>query len=291
MKLGVVFPKTEIEPDPIIIRDYAQAVEGMGYEYILVYDHVLGANPDRPEGWAGRPYTYQDSFHEPFVLFGYLAGLVQKLEFQTGVLVLPQRQTALVAKQAAQVDILSGGRLTLGIGVGWNYVEYEALNKNFRNRGKRSEEQIALLRELWTKPLVTFKGKYHTVSDAGINPLPVQRPIPIWIGGSADITLRRMAKMADGWYINGGINDELKVNLDALRGYFEAEGRDMTNFGLDGRPSAVGVPRSEWGKQYQAWRDLGATQLAVNTMKGGLTRLDEHLTALQQYKEEVGAVS
>lgn len=287
MKLGVVFPKTELEPDPIIIRDYAQAVEAMGYEYILIYDHVLGANPDRPEGWQGRPYTHKDSFHEPFVLFGYLAGLTQKLEFHTGVIVLPQRQTALVAKQAAQVDLLSGGRLTLGIGVGWNYVEFEALNENFRNRGKRSEEQIALLRELWTKDLVTFKGKYHTVSDAGINPLPVQRPIPIWIGGAADITLRRMARLADGWYINGEINDTLRANLDKLRGYLEAEGRSIADFGLDGRPAAVGVPRSEWRKRYEGWRDLGATQLAVNTMKGGLTTLDDHLTALRNYKEEV----
>ncbi|MEM7033183.1 MAG: LLM class F420-dependent oxidoreductase [Chloroflexota bacterium] len=287
MKLGVVFPKTDIDPDPIIIRDYAQAVEEMGYEYILIYDHVLGANPDRPEGWAGRPYSHHDSFHEPFVLFGYLAGLTKRLEFHTGVIVLPQRQTALVAKQAAQVDILSGGRLVLGIGVGWNYVEYEALNENFRNRGKRSEEQIALMRELWTKPLVTFNGKYHTVSDAGINPLPVQQPIPVWIGGGSDITLRRMAKMADGWYMNGEVNDELKANLDTLRGYMETEGRSMADFGLDGRPSAAGVPRSEWKKQFQAWQAIGATQVAVNTMKAGLRSLDDHLQVLRDYKAEV----
>ena len=287
MKLGVVFPKTDIDPDPIIIRDYAQAVEDMGYEYILIYDHVLGANPDRPGGWEGRPYTHHDSFHEPFVLFGYLAGLTQKIEFHTGVIVLPQRQTALVAKQAAQVDILSGGRLVLGIGVGWNYVEYEALNENFRNRGKRSEEQITLLRELWTKPLVTFEGKYHTVSDAGINPLPIQRPIPIWIGGGSDITLRRMAKMADGWYMNGSLNDELKVNLDTLRGYLTAEGRDLDSFGLDGRTSPAGMPQDAWRKQFEDWQALGATQVAVNTMNAGLRSLDDHLNILREYKTEV----
>jgi len=288
MKLGVVFPKTEIDPDPIAIRDYAQTVEGLGYDYFLTYDHVLGANPDRPGGWAGRPYTYQHAFHEPFVLFGYLAGLTETIELVTGILILPQRETALVAKQAAQVDLLSGGRLCLGVGIGWNMVEYEALGQDFHNRGRRSEEQVTLLRELWTKPLVTFKGKYHTVSDAGLNPLPVQRPIPIWFGGSADAVLRRMARLGDGWFMNGPANEQLKANVARLRGYLEAEGRDPAEFGLDGRISIGSTPRAEWPQKVEAWRQLGATQIAVNTMGAGFSSLEEHLRVIRQFKEDVG---
>lgn len=288
MKLGVVFPKTEIDPDPIVIRDYAQTIEGLGFDYLLTYDHVLGANPNRPGGWDGRPYSHHDAFHEPFVLFGYLAGLTKKLEFATGIIILPQRQTVLVAKQAAQVDILSNGRLCLGIGIGWNNVEYEALGEDFHNRGKRSEEQIALLRELWTKPLVTFKGKYHTVSDAGLNPLPVQQPIPIWFGGMSDAVLRRMARLGDGWFMNGAVNDTLKANLELLNGYLNEAGRDIASFGLDGRQSIGGVPRSNWRKEFNEWQQVGATQIAINTMGAGFKSLNEHLDAIQQFKEEVG---
>ena len=288
MKLGVVFPKTEIEPDPIAIRDYAQTVEGLGYNYILVYDHVLGANPNRPGGWIGRPYNYKDAFHEPFVLFGFMAGLTKSIEFATGILILPQRQTALVAKQAAQVDVLSSGRLTLGIGVGWNEVEYEALGEDFSNRGRRSEEQVRLLQELWTKPLVTFEGQYHKISDAGLNPLPVQRPIPIWFGGSADAVLRRMARLGQGWFMNGSVTDELKANLERLHSYLEAEGRDPAGFGLDGRLSVGSMPRTAWRRRFDEWRRLGATQVAVNTMGAGFTSTAGHLEALRHFKEEVG---
>ena len=194
MKMGVVFPQTEFPPDPIAIRDYAQTVEGLGFTHLLVYEHVLGANPERPGGWQG-PYTHQHPFYEPFVLFSYLAALTQRLEFVTGILILPQRQTALVAKQAATLDVLCGGRLRLGIGIGWNAVEYTALGENFRNRGRRIEEQVALLRQLWTQPLVNFEGKWHQVPDAGLNPLPVQQPIPLWFGGQAEEVLRRTARL------------------------------------------------------------------------------------------------
>jgi probable F420-dependent oxidoreductase len=288
MKYGVVFPKTEIDPDPIVIRDYVQAIEGLGYDYLLIYDHVLGANPDRPGGWAGRPYKYTDSFHEPFVLFGYLAGLTERIQLVTGILILPQRQTALVAKQAAQVDILSGGRLVLGIGIGWNDVEYEALGEDFHNRGQRSEEQVALLNELWTKPLVTFKGKYHSIPDAGLNPLPVQRPIPIWFGGGADAVLRRMARLGQGWMANGSPNEALKAKVAQLHSYLQAEGRDPADFGLDGR---IGVARrspADWAAEAETWRKFGATQVALATMNAGFTSIDQHLTALQQFKAEVG---
>ena len=197
MKLGVVFPQYEISANPADLRDYVQTVEGLGYDYLMIYDHVLGANPDRPGGWSG-PYTYLTQFHEPMVLLGWMAALTQRLEFVTGVLILPQRQTALVAKQAAQISLLAGGRIRLGVGVGWNDVEYEGLGEDFHTRGKRVEEQVRLLHDLWTQPLVNFKGEFDTINDAGINPLPPQ-PIPIWFGGDADVVLRRSARLGDGW--------------------------------------------------------------------------------------------
>lgn len=287
MKFGVVFPKTEIEPDPIVIRDFAQAVEGMGYDYLLAYDHVLGANPDRPGGWAGRPYDYTDSFHEPFVLYGYLAGLTERIKLVTGILILPQRQTALVAKQAAQVDILSGGRLVLGVGIGWNEVEYEALGQDFRNRGKRSAEQVELLNLLWTQRLVTFKGKYHSIPDAGLYPLPVQQPIPVWFGGGADAVLRRMARLGQGWFANGSVNDAQKAKVEQLHGYLAAEGRDPATFGIDGRLNIGTIPRADWAKTVDQWRQLGATQMGAVTMNAGFDSIDAHLNAFRQFKKEV----
>ena len=198
MKYGVVFPQTEYGNDPQAIKDYAQTAEGLGYDYLLVYDHVLGAHPDRLPGLTG-PYTNAHPFHEPMVLFGFLAAVTTNLELVTGILILPQRQTALVAKQTAAVDVLSGGRLRLGIGIGWNYVEYDALGKNFRTRGRQVEEQIEVLRKLWTQPLVTHRTDDHNIDNAGILPLPVQRPIPIWFGGVAEPVLKRAARLGDGW--------------------------------------------------------------------------------------------
>lgn len=287
MKLGVVFPQIEFPSDPILIRDYAQTAEGLGYDYFLVYDHVLGANPDRPGGWSG-PYTYRNQFQEPFVLFGYLAGLTKTIEFVTGILILPQRQTALVAKQAAQVDVLSGGRLRLGVGIGWNAVEYEALNEAFGNRGKRSEEQVQLLQRLWTEELVTFDGQYHKVSDAGLNPMPVQRPIPLWFGGYAEPVFRRMAKYGDGWFPASTPLEKAKPMIEAIRGYLEEEGRDPTTFGIDPWISVGRQDRSTWAKLAADWQAVGATHLAVNTMGAGFTTPAQHLDALRQFKETVG---
>ncbi|MDE2969186.1 MAG: LLM class F420-dependent oxidoreductase, partial [Chloroflexota bacterium] len=189
MKLGVIFPQTEIGNDPGAIREFVQAAEELGYEHILAYDHVLGADPAKHPNWGGA-YTMDSAFHEPFVLFGYLASVTSTIKLTTGIIILPQRQTALVAKQAAEVDVLSNGRLRLGVGLGWNRVEYEALGQDFHNRGRRVEEQIALMRRLWTEESVDFDGKWHTVDGAGINPMPVQRPIPIWMGGGAEPVLR-----------------------------------------------------------------------------------------------------
>jgi probable F420-dependent oxidoreductase len=287
MRYGAVFPQIEMPADPVAIRDYAQAVEGMGFDYLLAYDHVLGANPERPGGWRG-PYTHANPFHEVFVLFAYLAGLTQRIEFATGILILPQRQTALVAKQAAQVDVLSGGRLRLGVGIGWNKVEYDALGEDFRTRGRRSEEQVRLLRELWTKPLVTFKGEFDSVDDAGLNPMPVQQPIPIWFGGGADTVLRRMAKLGDGWMPNTMLLDRARTLVDALRGYLAENGRDPAAFGIDVRINISRQPESEWGEFVAAWRDMGATHIGLSTMGMGFTGVVEHLDALRRFKDGMG---
>jgi len=287
MQYGVVFPQTEINHDPVAIRDYAQTAESLGYDYLLAYDHVLGANPDRPGGWSG-PYTHDTPFHEVFTLFSYLAGLTESIEFVTGILILPQRQTALVAKQAAQIDFFSGGRLRIGVGVGWNEVEYEALNEDFSTRGKRSEEQVALLRELWTKPLVTFDGDYHTVPDAGLNPMPIQRPIPIWFGGGADVVLRRMARIGDGWMPNTMSIDKAKPMIDKLRSYIEDAGRKPEDFGIDIRVNISRQTPDEWAGYIDAWRELGATHVAINTMGAGFENLQQHLDAIKQFKDHVG---
>ena len=186
MQIGAIFPQTEIGSDPGAIKEYAQAAEGLGYSHLFIADHVLGADDKHHEHVVGSPYTHESIMHEPFALMGYLAAITKTMGLSTGILILPQRQTALVAKQAAEVDILSGGRLRLGIGVGWNHVEYEALNQDFRNRGRRSEEQIALLRALWTKDVVNFEGKWHRVSHAGLNPLPIQKPIPTCLGARSE---------------------------------------------------------------------------------------------------------
>ena len=198
MRTGVIFPQFEFGTDPAAVREYAQTAEGLGYRHIGADDHVIGPNPERPGGWTGW-VTYRTQFHEPFTLFCFMAAVTRTVEFETCVLLLPQRQTVLAARQAAEVDILSGGRLRLGVGLGWNEIEYIALNEDFHTRGRRIEEQIDLLRKLWTQPLVDFHGRWHTIPDAGINPLPVQRPIPIWIGGQSEPAIRRAARLGDGW--------------------------------------------------------------------------------------------
>ena len=289
MRIGVVFPQTEIGSDPVVIRDYAQAAEEMGYTHLLVYDHILGAGRATRPNWRG-PYDSDTLFHEPFVLFGYLAALTRRLELVTGVIILPQRQTALVAKQAAEVDVLSGGRLRLGVGVGWNPVEFEGLNEEFASRGARSEEQIAVLRALWSDTAVTFNGRWHTIEDAGIKPLPVQRPIPIWIGGSVDATLRRVARVGDGWFPQMPPDDTARAMLDQLRTYIREAGRDKASVGIEARLSVGQVAEDGWVGYAEAWRDLGATHLTINTMNAGLATPQDHIRALQQVKAALNAV-
>ncbi|MCA1666311.1 MAG: LLM class F420-dependent oxidoreductase [Thermomicrobia bacterium] len=288
MRIGVTFPQNEITADPVAVRDYAQAAEGLGYTHLLAYDHVVGADITNRPDWRG-PYTTASLFHEPFVLFGYLAGLTTRLEFVPGVIILPQRQTVLVAKQAAEVDVLTGGQFRLGIGVGWNEVEYEALNEDFRNRGKRSEEQIAVLRALFTNEVVTFHGKWHHVEAAGLNPMPVQRPIPIWIGGSSEATLKRVGEMGDGWFPQRPPDETAREMIAKMREYARAAGRDPLAIGLEARVSIGGTTPDEWARQVEGWRVFGATHLSVNTMKAGLNSPQEHIDAIRRFKEAVGA--
>jgi len=288
MKLGVVFPQTEIGSDPAVIRDYAQAAEQLGYGHVLVFDHVLGAHPNRFEGKFRPPYRHDTPFHEPFVLFGFLAACTTAIELVTGIVILPQRQTALVAKQAAAVDVLSRGRMRLGVGIGWNFVEYEALNENFRNRGRRIEEQIALMRELWTKELVDFDGNYHQVRQAGINPLPVQRPIPVWMGGGVETVLRRAARIADGRFPQLQPGPRATETVEQLRGYLREAGRKSEEFGIEGRVSLFNTPEDQWGAALEGWRGLGASHVSVNTMNAGLATPQAHIDAIHRFKEIAG---
>ena len=289
MKIGVVFPQTEIGQDPAVIRDYAQAVESMGYTHILAFDSVVGANPDRPGGWDSQ-FTYRHAFHEPLVLFGFCAAVTRRIELVTGIIILPQRQTALVAKQAAEVDVLSGGRLRLGIGVGSNTVEFEALGESFGNRGQRVEEQLEVMRLLWTRELVTYAGRWHRVPDAGINPLPVQRPIPLWMGGDSEVVIRRMARLADGWitlpsFRPGPAGQE---TIDRLHGLIREAGRDPAAFGIEARMALATTPGEQRANDIAAWRAMrGITHLCVNTMGLGLPGPEEHVRTLERFKKDV----
>ena len=283
MKLGVVFPQTEFGNDPLAIRDYAQAVEGLGYHHLLIYDHVLGASTTNRPHWSG-PYTSKTPFHEPFVLFGFLAAATWQLQLVTGVIILPQRQTALVAKQAAEVDVLSNGRLRLGVGLGWNEVEYQALNENFRTRGARLEEQVTLLRALWREPVITLRGRYHQVEEAGINPLPIQRPIPIWFGGHAEPMLKRTARLADGWFPLRAPDEEARAMVERLHGYAREAGRDPAALGIEASLNVRDGDAGVWTARATGWRALGATHLCINTMGAGFHSPKEHIEALRRVK-------
>jgi probable F420-dependent oxidoreductase len=284
MQIGVVFPQTEIGADPAVIRAFAAGAEELGYAHLVAYDHVLGADPEGHPGWSG-PYDVDTTFHEPFVLMGYLAAFTS-LELVTSIVILPQRQTALVAKQAAEVDLLSEGRLRLGVGLGWNAVEYEALGKDFTDRGRRMTEQVKLLRLLWTQRVVTFDGRYERVTAAGLNPLPVQRPIPIWFGAYAPAALRRAGRLADGWFPNIGPGPQLDDAIAIVRSAAEAAGRDPDAIGMEGRvPLArVSNPVTAVGR----WREANASHVSINTMGMGATGVDGHLAALAEVASALG---
>jgi len=274
----VTFPQTELGGDPGAVRAYGERVEELGFSHILVYDHVVGADPAVHEGWNG-PYDVHTTFHEPFVMFGYLAGVTRALELVTGVIILPQRQATLVAKQAAEVDLLSDGRFRLGIGVGWNAVEYEALGEDFGNRGKRSAEQIELLRRLWTEQSVTFAGDFHTVTGAGIPPLPVQRPIPVWVGAASPPGYKRAGRLADGWFPMMTPGPALVEARTIVETAARDAGRDPATIGMEGRVDWRGDGDAV-ADQLTQWEKSGATHVSVNTMGAGLKTVDDHLTAL-----------
>ena len=288
-KIGAVFPQTEIGNDPDGINQYVNAVESMGYDHILIYDHVLGASTANRPNWKGA-YRLEDSFHEVMVLFGYISAITTKIELATGILVLPQRDTALVAKQAAELDILSTGRLRLGVGIGWNDVEFEALNSEFTNRGARIEEQVSLLRELWTNELVTFKGKWHDLDDVGINPLPPQSPIPIWFGGAANAVMQRIGKMGDGWIYPGYSpfpDIQSKTMLDSIKNSANQANRSISQIGIEKILSESEKPKEGWSDAGSLWMEYGATHLSINTMGANLTSINGHLDALESFINEI----
>ncbi|WP_297700198.1 LLM class F420-dependent oxidoreductase [Mycobacterium sp.] len=279
MRIGVVFPQTELGSDPAVLRAYAQRVEELGFTHILAYDHVVGADTTVHQGFQG-PYDIDSTFHEPFVMLGYLAA-VTTLELVTGVIILPQRQSVLVAKQAAEVDLLTGGRFRLGVGLGWNAVEYEALGETFTNRGRRSEEQVELMRKLWTQRSVTFDGKYHTVTGAGLAPLPTQRPIPVWFGAASDRAYERAGRLGDGWFPMMAPGPGLDYALEQVNRAAELAGRDPESLGMEGRVSWTG-DRDTLAADIAAWKAAGASHLSLNTMKAGLAHVDDHLGALER---------
>ncbi|MCP5097661.1 MAG: LLM class F420-dependent oxidoreductase [Chloroflexi bacterium] len=286
MNIGVIFPQTEFGNDPIAMRDYVQTAEALGFTHVLAYDHVLGANPERPGGWQG-PYTHNHPFHEVFVMFSYMAAVTTAIEFITGILILPQRDTSLVAKQAASLDVLSNGRFRLGIGSGWNKVEYVSQGQNFHTRGKRIEEQVELLRRLWTEPLITYEGQWHTIPDAGLNPLPIQQPIPIWFGGHADAVLNRIARMGDGWIPGYTTAEKARPALDKLALFCEANGRSLSDVGIEIMIQSKGNTPESWQKIIAGWQAAGATHGAFNTMGVGLDTPAKHINAIRHFAETI----
>jgi probable F420-dependent oxidoreductase len=278
VRIGVVFPQTEIGADVGAVRAYAEQVERLGFSHLLAYDHVVGADPNIHVGWNG-PYDLHSTFHEPLVMFGYLAAVTTSLELVTGIVILPQRQAVLVAKQAAEVDLLSRGRLRLGVGLGWNAVEYEALGEDFSTRGRRCEEQVDLMRRLWTEETVTYRGRWHRVTGAGLAPLPLQRPIPLWFGASSPRAYRRAGRLADGWFPMVGPGPKLDEALRLLRQAATEAGRDPAHIAMEGRVSWRGNPE-QLLDDVRRWAAAGASHVSINTMGAGLASVDDHLAAL-----------
>src|ERR1700693_2867890 len=291
MELGALIPLGDIGGDPAAVRAYAQAVEAMGYDCLEAPDHVLGVNAAARPDWDLSRSTSKDLFHDPFVLFGFLAGCTSKLGFSTGVMILPQRQTVLVAKQAACLDVLCGGRFRLGIGVGWNEAEFLGLNENFRNRGRRSEEQVQVMQALWAQQHVAFKGRYHTIDDAGINPRPASGKVAVWFGGHHDRTLERIAKWGDGWMPNAYPPDQSALDVFAeLRRLTEQAGRDPGKVGIEVWVAIGNGDEAGWTREAQFWKQAGASHLCLTTTFNRRHHkrisghsMSEHLAALRRY--------
>ena len=285
MEIGAVFPHNEIGTDPQAIKDYAQGVEELGITHLLIYDHVLGADRDRPGGFEG-PYDKDVAFHEPFTTFAFIAAVTKKLDMITTVMILPQRQTVLVAKQAAELAILSNNRFKLGIGVGWNTVEYTGLNENFKNRGKRQEEQVELMRLLWESEVLEYKGDYHHIDKASINPRP-SKSVPIWFGGGAPQLIERCADLGDGWIPLMGPNEAARKTLAAIKEKRESKGLDWDNFGVQAQAQYAGGDAERWNKHAEKWRNLGASHLAIATHNAEPTNVDGHLGRIKEYLNAV----
>ena len=286
MDFGISFPQTQIGNDPAIIRNFVETAEGLGFERLTLVDHILGAKEAKDAPWAVH-YTIEYGFHEPLTLFAWIAGFTKSIQLVTANVVLPQRQTELVAKQAAQIDILTGGRMVLGIGVGWSKSEFEALNMNFANRGARIEEQVNLLRRLWTDELVEFEGKWHKISEMGMNPRPIQQPIPIWFGAMEEVAVRRAARIGDGWLMSprGKPDDQMKKLVEAFYEEAVSAGRNVNGLGIDATVFAEDRGPNEWLSEAQAWRDLGATSITFRTSESGFTHIDQHINAMRRLAE------
>ena len=285
MEIGAVFPHNEIGTDPQAIKDYAQGVEELGVTHLLIYDHVLGADRDRPGGFEG-PYDKDVAFHEPFTTFAFIAAVTKKLDMITTVMILPQRQTVLVAKQAAELAILSNNRFKLGIGVGWNTVEYTGLNENFKNRGKRQEEQVELMRLLWESEVLEYKGDYHHIDKASINPRP-SKSVPIWFGDGAPQLIERCADLGDGWIPLMGPNEAARKTLAAIKEKRKSKGLDWDNFGVQAQAQYAGGDAERWNKHAEKWRNLGASHLAIATHNAEPTNVDGHLGRIKEYLNAV----
>ncbi len=281
MQLNAFFPSLDIGTDPAKIRDWAQAAEDLGYAYIEVPDHVFGAKAR--DGWVPL-YNEKDAFHETFVTLGFLAAVTTSIGLSSGILIAPQRQTGVIAKQAAEVDILSGGRLRLGIGLGWNHVEYEALGAQWKTRGARQAEQVEVLRRLWTEDLVTFDGRFHHLNDVSIVPPPVQRPIPVWFGGSSDAAITRAARLGDGWMPIMAADAQAEHKLAALRDQLKSFGRDPASFGIEGWLRMQGPDPQGWAAAADGWRRLGADMVMLYPMYR-IRNVDDHIATLRRFKE------
>jgi probable F420-dependent oxidoreductase len=281
MRLNAFFPSLDIGTDPIKIRDWAQAAEDLGYTYIEVPDHVFGARAR--DGWTPL-YNEKDAFHETFVVLGFLAAVTQRIRLSSGILIAPQRQTGLIAKQAAEVDVLSGGRLRLGIGLGWNHVEYEALDAEWQTRGARQAEQVEVLRGLWSQDLVSFAGRFHNLRDVSIVPPPVQRPIPIWFGGSSDAVLTRAARLGDGWMPIMKPDAQAEHALGRLREQLKSFGRDDAKFGIEAWLRMDAPDPQRWAAAADGWCRLGADMVMLYPMYR-IASLDEHIEMLRRFKE------
>src|SRR3954447_21632454 len=297
MKLGVALPLVDIGGGAGGVRDFAQAAEEIGYHGLAAPDHVLGVNVASRPGWTQGRARSTDLYHDPFVLFGFLARVTKIADFSTQVLILPQRQTALVAKQAASLDVLCGGRFRLGIRVGWNEVGFVGLNEDFHNRGRRSEEQVEVMQALWAEPHVAFKGRWHTIEDAGINPRPASGKVPVWFGGHHERTLERIARIGDGWMPNAyAPGREAEEVLAKLRALTEQAGRDPARIGIEVWVSMGSGSEAEWGEEARFWKGQGATHLCLTTTFNRRHHrripghnLADHLAALRRYHGAVAA--